>query len=399
MDEPVGTRRARWTGPLLTALIFLVALNLRPAITSVGPLLPGIAADEGLSEARQGLLGALPLIAFGLASPFAHRISTRIGAERTVLAALLVLAAGLLTRSFTGHAGLWAGTALLGAAIGVGNVLAPSVVKRDYSGNVSRATGVYSAFMTTAAATASAVAVPLAAPLGWRGSLAVWAVPALLIALLWLPRALPAPAEADPLPAGGPVPTSVWRQPTAWVLTAFMGLQSTTFYVMVTWLPTIEAAEGVSAEQAGLHLFAYQVTGIVAGLAIPRLMRDPGTQVAAAVTASTPMLLGVLGLLAAPGLSALWTIVIGLGTGSSLVVALSLIGLRGRTHAETTALSGMAQSLGYLLAAAGPVVAGHLAERTGSWRASLWLVAVLAVAQLAVAFRAGRVPGHRTSSS
>ncbi|WP_440902479.1 MFS transporter [Actinosynnema sp.] len=395
MDE-AGAGAKRWA-PLLTALIFLVALNLRPAITSVGPLLPDIAADEGLSEAGQGLLGALPLIAFGLASPFVHRISTRIGAERTLLAALLALAAGLLTRSFTGHPGLWVGTALLGAAIGVGNVLAPSVVKRDYSGAVSAATGVYSAFMTTAAATASAVAVPLSAPLGWRGSLAVWAVPALLIALLWLPRALPAPTRSDPLPEAAT--TSVWRQPTAWVLTAFMGLQSTTFYVVVTWLPTIETTAGVSPEQAGLHLFAYQVTGIAAGLAIPRLMRDPATQVAAAVTASTPMLLGVLGLLAAPGLSALWTVVIGLGTGSSLVVALSLIGLRGRTHAETTALSGMAQSLGYLLAAAGPVAAGHLAERTGSWRASLWLVAALAAVQIVVALRAGRVPDRRTAQS
>ncbi|GAA2673659.1 MULTISPECIES: MFS transporter [Actinosynnema] len=396
MDE-AGAGAKRWA-PLLTALIFLVALNLRPAITSVGPLLPGIAADERLSEARQGLLGALPLIAFGLASPFVHRISTRLGAERTLLIALLALAAGVLARSFTGHTGLWVGTALLGAAIGVGNVLAPSVVKRDYSGNVSRATGVYSAFMTTAAATASAVAVPLSAPLGWRGSLAVWAVPALLIALLWLPRALPAPTRDDPVAEAEAATTSVWRQPTAWVLTAFMGLQSTTFYVMVTWLPTIETTAGVRPEQAGLHLFAYQVTGIGAGLAIPRLMRDPATQVAAAVTASTPMLLGVLGLLAAPGLSALWTVVIGLGTGASLVVALSLIGLRGRTHAETTALSGMAQSLGYLLAAAGPVAAGHLAERTGSWRASLWLVAALAVVQIVVALRAGRVPDHRTSA-
>lgn len=184
--------------------------------------------------------------------------------------------------------------------------------------------------------------------------------------------------------------TSVWKQRTAWLVTAFMGLQSTTFYVMVTWLPTIETSTGVPAEQAGIHLFLYQLVGVAAGLAIPRLMRRPHNQTAATVTASIPMVIGVAGLLFAPVLSVVWVVIAGLGTGASLVVALSLISLRGRSHHETTQLSGMAQSLGYLLAAIGPLAAGYMAERTGSWHASLTLIGVLAIVQIFVAIPAGR---------
>jgi MFS transporter, CP family, cyanate transporter len=370
---------------LATALVFLVALNLRPSLTSVGPLLGQIGDDEGLSEGLQGMLGALPLIAFGLFSPVVHRLSGRFGLERPVLAALLILAAAVVVRSYGGHAGLWFGTVVAGAAIAIGNVLVPAIVKRDYARRVSFATGIYSAFLGIAAGIASAVAVPLSHAFDWRGALAIWALLALVVAVLWLPRAR----------AGGQAPppehhthVNLWRWPTAWWLTAFMGLQSTTFYVMVTWLPTIETSHGVTDAAAGLHLFLYQVVGILAGLAIPSLMR-PDTQVAAAVTASVPMLTAALGLLLVPSLSALWAVVAGLGSGASLVVALSLQSLRGRSHQETAQLSGMAQSVGYLLAAAGPVLAGWLDERTGSWDASLVLIAVIATLQLLVAFPAG----------
>ena len=181
----------------------------------------------------------------------------------------------------------------------------------------------------------------------------------------------------------------MWRQPTAWLVTAFMGLQSTTFYIMATWLPTIEVAGGLSAKQAGLRLFLYQLVGVVSGLSIPRLMRRRGSQ-AAAVVASVPMLVGVLGILLAPADSVAWVIIAGLGSGAALVVALSLISLRSSTHHETARLSGMAQSLGYLLAASGPFVAGHLTQASGSWTPSLILLAGLAVTQILVAIPAGR---------
>ncbi|WP_394619377.1 CynX/NimT family MFS transporter [Lentzea sp. JNUCC 0626] len=382
------TSAVRTSAPLLVALVFLVALNLRPALTSLGPLLPQIGGEAGLSEGAQGFLGALPLLAFAVVSPLVQHPARRFGAERTLLVALVVLAIGAAARAVAGDVGLWVGTAVAGCAIAVGNVLVPTVVKRDYRDHVSLATGVYSACITVGASVASAVAVPLSHAAGWRGALAFWAIPALVVAGIWVVRAWRgSPAEVV---VAGHAAVSVWRQPNAWLVTAFMGLQSTTFYVMVTWLPTIEMSEGVPAEQAGLHLFVYQLVGVGAGLAIPRLMRRGDDLVRAAVTASVPMVLGVAGLLAFPAWNVVWAVIAGVGSGAALVVALTLISLRGRGQHGTTQLSGMAQSLGYLLAALGPVLAGFFAEHTGTWTASLVMVGVLGLAQVGVAVAAGR---------
>jgi cyanate transporter len=376
--------------PIATALVFLVALNLRPALSAVGPLLPEIGSHLGLAEGAQGLLGALPLLGFGLISFVVHHASRRLGIERTVLFGLMALVAGILIRSYGGEPGLWVGTITAGCAIAVGNVLLPAIVRRDYSSHISVATSIYSACITVSASIGSAVAVPLSTASDWNDSLAFWAIPALVVIVLWLPRAIPAaPVAIDSGASGNEPAMSLWKQPTAWLMTAFMGLQSTTFYIMATWLPTIEAANGASAKQAGLRLFLYQLIGVVSGLSIPQLMRRRGSQ-AAAVVASVPMLVGVLGLLLAPAFSVAWIIIAGLGSGAALVVALSLISLRGSSHHETARLSGMAQSLGYLLAASGPFVAGHLTQATGSWTASLILLACLAVTQLMVAVPAGR---------
>ncbi|GGM86532.1 cyanate transporter [Lentzea pudingi] len=383
--------KVRTWAPVLVASVFLVALNLRPALTSVGPLLPRIGAEAGLTEGMQGLLGALPLLAFAAISPLIQHPARRFGAERSLMAALVLLALGTALRSGTGDAGLWIGTAVAGCAIAIGNVLVPTIVKRDYRDHVSPATGVYSACITVGASIASAVAVPLSHAWGWRGALAFWAVPALVVAVLWLPRAWNGGPVAEPVTANSRPAVSVWRQPTAWLVTAFMGLQSTTFYIMVTWFPTVEISAGVPAERAGVHLFVYQLVGVASGLAIPHLLKHDD-QVVAAVTASVPMVVGVIGLVLLPAWSVVWAVIAGLGTGASLVVALTLISLRGHGQHGTTQLSGMAQSLGYLLAAVGPVLAGHLAERTGSWTASLVLVGALGVAQVAVAFAVGRVP-------
>ncbi|MBO0747455.1 MAG: MFS transporter [Acidimicrobiaceae bacterium] len=375
--------------PMAPALVFLVALNLRPALSAVGPLLPEIGSRLGLAEGTQGVLGALPLVGFGLISSVVHHASRRLGIERTVLLSLMALVAGIVVRSYCGEPGLWVGTITAGCAIAVGNVLLPAIVRRDYSAHISRATSIYSACITVSASIGSAVAVPLSTATDWNDALAFWAIPALIVLVLWLPRALPAAPYQDPRQAGNEPAASLWRQPTAWLVTAFMGLQSTTFYIMATWLPTIEVAAGVSARQAGLRLFLYQLVGVVSGLAIPRLMWRHGSQ-AAAVTASAPMLVGVLGILLVPALSVAWIIVAGLGSGAALVVALSLISLRGGTPHETARLSGMAQSLGYLLASTGPFLAGHLTQRTGTWTLSLILLAGLGVTQLLVAVPAGR---------
>jgi CP family cyanate transporter-like MFS transporter len=376
---------------LAPATVFLVALCLRPALTAVGPLLPQIGPDLGLGEGAQGLLGTLPLLAFAAASPLVHRLSERTGPERAILVALLALGVATLARPFTGTAGLWLATAVIGVAIAVGNVLVPALVKRDFARRVSLATGVYTACIVGAAATASALAVPLADATSWRVALASSAGLVVLVAAVWAPRAWRARPPAPHVAAPGAAPvTSVWRQGTAWWLTAFMGLQSTVFYVLVTWLPTVEGTQGVTETTAGVHLFVYQGLGIVGGLVVPALLHRGPDERLGAVAASAPALVALLGLLLAPDLVVLWVVVAGLGQGAALVVALSLVALRGRDQRETARLSGMAQSLGYLLAAAGPVAAGVLTEATGTWRPALLVLTALAAVQVGVAWRVGR---------
>jgi CP family cyanate transporter-like MFS transporter len=365
-------------------------LCLRPAITAVGPLLPQIGLDEGLGEGALGVLGALPLVAFGLASPLVHRVSKRLGMERAVFVSLLVLAIGSVVRSYTGHVGLWLGTIVIGAAIAIGNVLVPVLIKRDYAGHVSRATGVYTAFITGGAALASAVAVPVAAGSDWRLALAIWGGLAVVVALIRIPANSTTTPIAPAADTEGAPLVSVWRQPMAWLVTAFMGLQSTSFYVLVTWLPTIEISTGISEQAAGIHLFLFQGFGLVGGLTIPRLMHNPTSQRAGAITASVPLVIGFLGLLLAPSLVIVWAVIAGLGQGAALVAALSLISIRGRTHHETTQLSGMAQSIGYLLAATGPAIAGYLTQLTGNWTATLIVFTVLASVQVTIGIAAGR---------
>jgi CP family cyanate transporter-like MFS transporter len=376
---------------LITATAFVVALSLRPALTAVGPVLPRIGVDLHLGEAAQGLLGTLPLLAFAVASPLVHLASRRFGMERAVFVSLLVLAASSALRPYTGQAGLWIGTAVVGAAIAVGNVLVPVIIKRDYAAHVSRATGVYTAFITGGAAIASILAVPIADAVDWRLSLAVWGGLAVLVAVMWLPRTL-SPEPMPPAATGDGAPAvSVWRQPMAWLVTGFMGLQSTSFYLFVNWLPTIELTTGgVSERSTGVHLFVFQVFGLIGGLSIPLLLRHPTNQRAGLMTASTPILLALLGLLLVPQLAIVWAIVGGLGQGAGLVAALSLISLRGRGHHETTQLSGMAQAVGYTLAAAGPVVAGYLTQVTGSWSTTLGVFATLAATQVVLGYAAGR---------
>ncbi|WP_371177007.1 MFS transporter [Buchananella felis] len=382
LDQPLALP------PVTAALVFLVAMNLRPALTSVGPLLGEIGVATQLSESWLGLLGAMPLLAFAAFSPLITAPARRFEMERTLLAALLLLVVGSGLRSYAGGGGLWLGTLLLGAAIAAGNVLVPTLVKRDYSRHISLATGVYSACIIISAAISAAVAVPLADALGWRASLAVWALPALLTAVVWLPRTRAAgrPAPARRSAGAG----SVWRSREAWQLTAFLGLQSIAFYVMATWLPTIIVAQGASARWGGLSLFIFQLASLPAALLIPRLLKPGTSHVTATVVSSIPMAVGVFGLLLQPALSILWAVVAGAGSGAALVVALSLISLRGRTQEETTRLSGMAQSMGYLFAAAGPVLVGALVERTGTWSASLAVMGALALAQIAAGIFAGR---------
>lgn len=361
---------------LAVLAILLVASNLRAPITSVGPLLGEIQAGLGFSAGAAGLLTALPLLAFAAVSPLAPRIARRVGVGRTLFAALAVLAAGVALRSAAVPAALFGGTLVVGLAIAFGNVLLPGLVKRDLPEHTGLVTGLYAAVMGACAALASGVSVPLAEAAGWRWSLAFWAVPALIAAALWAPRARAAP---DPPSTPGP-PTASYGllgSPLAWQVTLFMGLQSAVFYASITWVPAIvRSGGGLDAAQAGWMVSLMQFVAIPATLGAPLLAQRSTSQQLVLSAASGLSAAGLLGLLfGAPALPAV--LVLGLGHGACISLALSLFALRAPDAEHAARLSSMGQSLGYLLAAASPPLFGALHDLTGSW--DLPLVGLLAV--------------------
>lgn len=366
--------------------MLLVAANLRAAITSVGPVVDDIRAGTGLSRTALGLLGAVPLLTFAAVSPLVHRLSHRFGPDRTIFAALIVLVAGTLIRSQPGPGvSLWLGTALLGGAIAVANVLLPAIVKRVTT-NVALLTSLYTSVMGGVAAVASGVSVALAGAGGWRLALGLWAVLGVPALALWLPRIRP-PAVPEPVGAGG---TSMWRSPVAWTVALYMAVQSTAFYLLITWLPSIEADAGVSAPVAGWHLFVFQIIGLAAGLLAGPVIRARADQRAIGAATGVFVLAALAALWLAPGVPLLWVTLAGISCGMSIVVALSFFGLRTRTAAETARLSGMAQGVGYLIAAGGPFGAGALHDATGGWTAPLLAAMVVAAAQIVLGVLAGR---------
>ncbi len=399
MTQALTPTESRLARVIIVLGVVLVAASMRTPLTAVGPVLSRIGLDSGLSATGLGLLAAVPLLAFAAISPLVHRVSVRWGIDRTLFAALILLAAGVGSRSVAGPVWLWGGTLIIGTAIAVINVLLPAVVKRDFPGQVPRLTAGYTAIMNATAAIAAGVSVPLAEllPADWRGALVVWSGPALIAAIAWLLRIRavrrrdarrPAPVEVLPQPIG---PERImWRSALAWQVTLAMGLQSTIFYLLVTWLPSIEVDLGLPPAVAGLHLLIMQVAGMAAGWTIGSTLARWRDQRAVGVIIAGGMIIAMVGILVAPGVIVLWVIIAGMCSGSSIMLALTLIGLRTRTAAQTTRLSGMAQSVGYLIAAGGPVAGGWLHGLTGDWSAVLGLIIALSAGHGIAGYLAGR---------
>jgi len=405
----VGVRKdARGTLLLVVGLV-LVALNLRFALTSVGPLIDDLRADLHLSGSAIGLLTTAPLLALGLVSPLAPRLAERWGAEHVVLGCLLAIGAGLALRWLHPVALLFAGALVSGCAIAVGNVLMPGIVKRRFGDRAATMTGVYSIGLSGGAALAAGLTVPIEDLVGdWRLALALWAAPALLAAVVWLPQLRRRAAEREEAArtraaarragiareAGQPR-VGLWRDRRAWAVTLFMGMQSAIFYTCSAWLPEIvRDRSDLGAGEAGALLSLLMVLGIPAGFvtaAAAGRMRDPRPL---AVVAAVFPAVGWLGLLLAPGVPPLvWALCLGLGAGTGFPLVLTLFVLRARDVRHTAALSGMAQSVGYTLAAIGPLAIGALHDVSGGWTLPLAVLALLGIPELIAALAAAR-PGY-----
>lgn len=372
-----------WTG----AAIILVSLNLRPAVVGVGPLLSQIRADQSLSATAGGVLTALPVLCFGLLAPVAPRLARRIGIERALLAVLILLTAGCLVRMVPQLWALYLGTAMIGAAIASGNVLVPALIKRDFAHRTGMMTSIYSAAISLGGALGAAITVPLAdaAGLGWRTALGAWALWAVLGLLCWLPQLRRVGRPTVP----GLRVRGLARQAIAWQVTAYMGLQSLGFYAASAWFAAIFVERGWSSTSAGVLVSVVSVAGIVGSLAAPVLAARTADQRMLALLATALGAVGV-GMVLVPGWELAASIVAGVSYGAALGIALTYMGVRSPDAAHAAQLSGMAQCVGYVLAAAGPFAVGALHDLSGGWTVPLVVLLALYVPQGLFGFLAGR---------
>ena len=372
---------------LVLAGIYLIAGNLRAAITSVGPVLSSIEESLGLSAFAAAFLVSLPLLAFAVVSPAAPSLAARIGIEASIAVSLALLIVGMLLRSTPGLQWLWVGTALIGSAIAVLNVVLPALVKREFPTRIGQVTGVYSAVQSSFAAVAAGISAPVAGltALGWRLPLSMWAGLALIALVVFAPqlrrRTLPSARDADitldsaQIEASGH--RSPWRSPLAWMITAYMGLQSFMYFSFTTWLASIEADAGNPPGSIHIHQFLINALGILGNLLCVALIPRMRDQRILTVIGPAAFAVGTLGLLFAPRAAIVWVCFLGAAAGMCIVLSLSFFGLRTVNHAQAASLSGMAQCLGYLIASAGPIGFGLLHDVTGSWAPSLIACLVL----------------------
>ncbi|CRM96107.1 putative transporter YycB [Pseudomonas sp. 22 E 5] len=374
---------------LLLFGLVLVALNLRPALSSLSPLLNDVSTSLGLSAAKAGLLTTLPVLCLGLFAPLAPILARRFGAERVVLGILLTLAAGILLRSSFGEVGLFAGSLIAGASIGIIGVLLPGIVKRDFAKQAGTMTGVYTMALCLGAALAAGATVPLSHYFddSWNIGLGFWIAPALLAALFWLPQV----GQKHGAHRVAYRVKGLLRDPLAWQVTLYMGLQSSLAYIVFGWVPSILISRGLSPTEAGLALSGSIIVQLLSALTAPWLATRGKDQRLAIVVVMVLTLGGLFGCLYAPidGLWG-WAILLGLGQGGTFSLALTLIVLRSRDAHVAANLSSMAQGIGYTLASLGPLAVGLIHDWTGGWAATGWVFALIGLGAIVAGLGAGR---------
>jgi len=382
---------------LLLLGLVLVALNLRPALSSMAPVLGQVAAGLGLNASEAGLLTTLPVLCLGLFAPLAPILARRFGSERVILGILLTLALGIVVRSALGAVGVFIGSVMAGASIGIIGVLLPGIVKRDFPQHAGTLTGVYTMALCLGAALAAGATVPLTQHFegNWALGLGFWMIPALLAMLVWLPQA----RQGHGLHKVTYRVRGLWRDPLAWQVTLYMGLQSSLAYIVFGWLPSILIGRGLSPTEAGLVLSGSVIVQLISSLSAPWLATRGNDQRLAIVVVMLVTLAGSFGCLYAPveGLWG-WAVLLGLGQGGTFALALTLIVLRSKDPHVAANLSSMAQGVGYTLASMGPFAVGLVHDLTGGWAAVGWIFAVLGIGAIVFGLGAGRALHVQASS-
>ncbi|MFJ2958998.1 CynX/NimT family MFS transporter [Streptomyces sp. NPDC087270] len=413
VDRP--TLPVPWVRRLVVVALILAAVNLRPAVTSLGPLLKEVRDDLGMSGTMAGLLTSVPAACFALFGFTAPRLARRFGPGAVVCAGMAAIAGGLLLRPLAGNTAVFLVTSALAlAGIAVSNVLMPVMVKRYFPDRVGTVTGVYSMALSLGTAVAAAVTVPLTDALGgsWRWGLGVWAGLAAVAVVPWLPlirdrsgqrpatrtrtvRDRAASPSASTATAPVPAPAHgehgrISRSRTARMLACYFGLQSTAAYVTMGWMPQVFRDAGLSADKAGLLLALTMVLGVPLSFVLPPLAARMGSQGPIVVTLAVFQLAGFAGLWAAPAAAPwLWALLLGFAN-CAFPLVLTMIGMRARSGAGVVRLSAFAQSSGYLISIPGPILVGTLNQVSGGWGLPMALMIALVVPQALCGVLAGR---------
>ena len=374
---------------LLAGTFILVALNLRPGISSLGALLPRIIADLRLNPIEVSLLAMLPVLCFGIFGQRAVGCSRAWGLKRSIGLLLATLAIGLALRAIPSTLTLFAGTTIAGATIGMISVLMPVVARLWFPQRIGLMMGIYTMSLCIGAAAGSGLSEPLALIFAgkWPLALAIWVVPAVAALLFWILRQDSFP----PRQSSGTAGVALWRIPLAWQVTGFMAMQSSLAFVTFSWLPVMLQDRGIGAVEAGGITSLSLITQAASALLVPTFAARHTSQSPWAIGIMGIVGLGYLGCIFAPHVAIVESaLLLGLGQGGSFALALTFIVLRSSTPQESAALSAMTQSLGSLIASAGPFIAGYLRDIDPSWRLCGGVLAAVACLAALLGAYAGR---------
>lgn len=380
---------------MLFIAILLVGATLRSPIASVGPLVPHIKNDLDMSNTAIGFMNTLPLIAFGLFSPLVPKIAAKLGIEVTLLVSMFILSFGVIFRVLGNSTTLIIGTLIIGIAISAGNVLSPSLIKSSFIKNTGFVVGIYSITMNLISALSSGLTSSIAnsGAFDWQFAMQLWVVFPVLAIIAFFLR-FPQLKIKENLTFGNvhnEITTTVWKSKFAWAITLYMGLQSLIPYSLFAWLPQILETKGFNANQAGWYMSIFQLAMLPINFVIPIITSKMQKQSFLTLTAGLLLVVGLLGMLL---LNNNWIIVflilIGLGTGATYSLAMMFFVLKTVSVKKSSDLSGMAQSIGYLLAASGPLLLGIISQQTGNWNFSIILLIVVGILVSIFGFISGK---------
>lgn len=373
--------------------VIIIAINLRPGMTAVGPLLGIIRDDLGLANWSVGLLTSLPLLAFAMISPIVPRLGVKWTNERTMVIGLLLLVIGIFIRSTSVISFLFLGTIIVGLGIAICNVLLPGVIKEKYPLKVALMTSVYSTTMGIFAAISSGLSIPFATGLnwGWKLSLIFWTIPAIIGIIIWLilsnRNQKSEQVDVQYITSDN---LRIWREPLAWQVALYMGLQSTVFYVSVSWLPEIFHSYGVDLVKAGWLLTYTQLIGMPVSFIVPVIAGRLRSQQIIVLFLGASSISGFLSLLFFGEhyiVLLIGATLIGLSLGGTFALALTYLGIRAKKATHSAELSGMAQSIGYSCAALGPVFIGFIYDMTNTW--SVPIIVLIVITSFVILFGLG----------